>query len=187
MELRSTDLPGCFAVNAKTAADDRGSFAKTFYAPDYARFGLRSDWQEEIHTSSRRGVVRGMHFQTPPAQHAKLVFCVVGEVLDVVVDLRRGSPTYREHRAFSLRASDGAGLYIPSGLAHGFAALSEVSTMFYKITGIHSPPHDAGIAWDSFGFDWPFAEPSLSDRDRKHPALGDYDSPFVFDADEPGR
>lgn len=187
MEIEPTDLPGCFRLHARVGADRRGAFTKTFEAASYARFGLRADWGEEIHTTSNRGVVRGMHFQTPPAAQAKLLFCVVGEVDDVVVDLRRGSPTFGEHRAFSLRAAEGGGLYVPSGLAHGFASMAEASTLFYKLTGAYSPAHDAGIAWDGFGYAWPVAEPVLSDRDLALPRLCDYDSPFTFDAEAPAR
>lgn len=187
MEIEQTGLPGCVVVRPRAIADARGSFVKTFHAGDFERLGLRCDWREEFYSSSVEGVVRGMHFQTPPADHAKLVYCVRGEVLDVVVDLRAGSPTYGEHRSVSLSESNHAGLYIPSGLAHGFLSLNELSTMLYKVTSVHSPDNDAGIAWDSFGFAWPVAEPLISDRDRRHPPLGAFKSPFLFDADAPHR
>jgi len=187
MEAAATDIPGCFRMRARVGSDRRGGFVKTFEASTYARLGLRGDWAEEIHTTSRAGVIRGMHFQTPPAAHAKLLFCIAGKVEDVVVDLRRGSPTFGQYRAFALRADDGDGLYVPSGLAHGFASIADRSTLFYKITGAYAPAHDAGIAWDGFGYAWPVADPVLSDRDRGHPRLADYDSPFVFDPAEPAR
>lgn len=182
MEVEKTDIPGCLVVRIKTVTDARGRFAKTYHGPSFATLCPVAGWQEDIHTTSLRGVVRGMHFQLPPAEHVKLVFCVVGEVLDVVLDLRCGSPTYGQYRTFTLSAENGLGLYIPAGCAHGFAALAETSTMFYKISGVHSPEHDAGIAWDSFGCDWPIAEPLMSERDRTHPPLKDFDSPFAFDA-----
>lgn len=181
METESTDIPGCLVVRVKTMADVRGRFTKSYHAPSFASLAPPSGWQEDLHTSSVRGVVRGMHFQLPPAEHIKLVFCVVGEVLDVVLDLRRGSPTYGEHRKFTLSADNGVGLYIPAGCAHGFAAIGEANTMFYKISGVHSPEHDAGIGWDGFGCDWPFDVPLLSDRDRQHRPLEAFESPFVFD------
>jgi dTDP-4-dehydrorhamnose 3,5-epimerase len=187
MEVRATDIPGCHRVNVRVGTDDRGGFIKSFDKAQYRSFGLREDWQEEIHTSSRRGVIRGMHFQTPPAEHAKLLYCVAGEVLDVVVDLRRGSPTFGEHRAFVLQADRGDALYVPSGLAHGFAARSKTAMMYYKITGPYAPAHDLGIAWDGFGFDWQVENPILSERDRSHPTLADFQSPFVFHPGDPAR
>jgi dTDP-4-dehydrorhamnose 3,5-epimerase len=187
MHISGTDIPGCFRLNARVGSDARGSFVKSYEAGRYAQFGLRHDWREEIHTISNRGVLRGMHFQTPPAEHAKLLFCIAGAVIDVVVDLRRGSPTFGEHRAFELNAEEGDGLYIPSGLAHGFVCVAQSATLFYKMTGEYSPAHDAGIAWDSFGFDWPVQRPMLSARDQQHPRLAAYQSPFLFDASEPAR
>ncbi|HEY0129935.1 MAG TPA: dTDP-4-dehydrorhamnose 3,5-epimerase family protein, partial [Allosphingosinicella sp.] len=161
-------------------ADARGWFHKTFHVEAFADAGLRTDWREEYCSLSRRSVLRGMHFQVPPADHAKLVYCLAGEVLDVVVDLRAGSPTFGEHRAFTLTPEAGAGLYIPEGLAHGFLGLSAESLMYYKVTSVHAPDADRGIAWDSFGFDWPVDAPLLSDRDRGHPPLAEFHSPFRF-------
>jgi dTDP-4-dehydrorhamnose 3,5-epimerase len=187
VEIEQTGLPGCVVVRPRAVADARGNFVKTFHAGDFERLGLRCDWREEFYSSSVEGVVRGMHFQIPPADHAKLVYCVRGEVLDVVVDLRAGSPTYGEHRSFGLSEDNHAGLYIPSGLAHGFVSVSALSTMLYKVTSVHSPEHDAGIAWDSFGLAWPVTDPQMSDRDRRHPPLAAFETPFSFNADAPHR
>lgn len=187
MEFRPTAIPGCTIVATRSIGDVRGAFAKTFHADSFAAAGLRTDWREEYHSHSRAGVVRGMHFQTPPADHAKLVYCLAGAVLDVVVDLRVGSPTYRQVIAETLSAENGLGLYAPSGCAHGFAAIGEDSLMLYKVTSVHAPECDAGIAWDTIGFDWPVASPLLSDRDRAHPPLADFASPFRFDAQDPFR
>lgn len=182
VELEEIGIPGCFAVRPRVFADHRGAFVKMFPAPQFEEFGLCTDWQEELWSTSRGGILRGMHFQLPPAHHAKLVYCVAGEILDVVVDLRRGSPTFGEHRSLTLSSGNGVGLYVPSGCAHGFLSMRDESTVLYKITSVHSPEHDAGIAWDSFGFDWPVGDPLMSDRDRRHPPLSEFDSPFIFDA-----
>lgn len=187
MEFEELGLPGAWVVRPRVLADARGSFVKTFHLPTFAAHGLRTDWAEEYRSSSRPGVIRGMHFQTPPADHAKLVFCLEGEVLDVVVDLRRGSPTHGEHRSITLDAATGTGLYIPSGCAHGFLSVGDTSTMYYKVTSVHAPDRDAGLAWDSFGFAWPVAEPILSERDRGHPPLAAFASPFAFDPQAPCR
>jgi dTDP-4-dehydrorhamnose 3,5-epimerase len=121
--------------------------------------------------------LRGMHFQLPPAAHDKLVYCPVGKVLDVVLDLRssakRGRFISRE-----LNASNREMLFIPRGCAHGFVALEDESMMVYQTSTVHSPAHDAGVLWNSFGFAWPVANPILSERDQKFPALRDFKSPF---------
>jgi dTDP-4-dehydrorhamnose 3,5-epimerase len=184
VQVEETGIPGCYLVRPRLIRDVRGAFAKTFHSDQFEARGMRTDWREEYFTTSRRGVVRGMHFQVPPAEHAKLVFCVAGEVVDVVVDLRRGSPTEGKHRAFRLAGVD-LGLYIPVGCAHGFASTSDESTMFYKVTSVHAPDQDAGIAWNSFGLEWPVEAPILSERDRKHPALADFSSPFLFEPAKP--
>jgi len=187
MEIEPTGIPGCHLLQARVLGDARGSFVKTVHTPRFEELGLRTDWREEYFTVSARGVVRGMHFQLPPAEHAKLVFCLTGEVLDVVLDLRCGSPTFGQAKGFTLSAENGRGLYLPVGCAHGFVSLSEASGMYYKVTSVHAPEQDAGIAWDSFGFDWPVSDPVLSDRDRRHPALADFESPFHFDPEQAAR
>ena len=183
MDIEPTDIPGCFLFQTRPLTDPRGSFVKTFHGPRYMELGLRDDWQEEFFSVSAAGVVRGLHFQLPPAGHAKMVFCLTGAVLDVVVDLRRGSPAYGRPLKFNLSAENGRGLYLPTGCAHGFASLTDHSGMYYKVTSVHSPEHDAGIAWDSVGLNWGVEAPQLSDRDRSHPALAQFNSPFVFNSE----
>jgi dTDP-4-dehydrorhamnose 3,5-epimerase len=181
VDIEPTSIPGCHVLQARVLRDSRGTFMKTFHTPRFDELGLRTDWREEYFSSSARGVIRGMHFQLPDADHAKMVFCLTGEVLDVVVDLRKGSPAYGKPASFTLSAENGRGLYLPTGCAHGFVSRSEESGMYYKVTSIHSADHDAGIAWDSIDFDWPVSAPEMSDRDRRHPTLADFNSPFVFD------
>jgi len=181
MDIEPTDIPGCYILQPRVLEDPRGSFVKTFHVPRFEELGLRTDWREEYFTVSSSNVLRGMHFQLPPAEHAKMVFCLTGEVLDVVLDLRRGSPTYGMARGFSLSAQNGRGVYLPIGCAHGFVSLSPSAGMYYKVTSVHAAAQDAGIAWHSFGFAWPVNDPLLSERDRRHPTLADFVSPFVFD------
>lgn len=182
MDIEPTEIPGCYLLQARVLGDARGTFVKTFHTPRFEELGLRTDWREEYFSTSTKGVVRGMHFQLPPADHAKMVFCLSGEVLDVVLDLRRGSPAFGKAQGFTLSAENGRGLYLPTGCAHGFLSISDASGMYYKVTSVHSPEHDAGVAWNSFGFDWPIDVPVLSDRDGRHPALNQFDTPFKFDA-----
>lgn len=178
MELIPTSLSGCLEIRPFYVQDERGAFVKTFHAERFAEAGLPVDWREEFYSSSRKGVIRGMHFQTPPHDHEKLVYCVQGRVLDVVVDLRRLSPTYGRHAAVELHAAKGNGLFIPKGIAHGFLALTDDVLMTYKVTSVHAPAHDAGIHWNSFGLDWGVEDPIVSVRDRAHPPLGEFVSPW---------
>jgi dTDP-4-dehydrorhamnose 3,5-epimerase len=187
MDIERTEIPGCYVLQARVLGDRRGSFVKTFHAPRFQELGLRTDWKEEYFSLSAKGVVRGMHFQLPPADHAKMVFCLTGEVLDVVVDLRRGSPAYRKATAFMLSAENGRAVYIPTGCAHGFLSRTDGTGLYYKVTSVHAPENDRGIAWNSIDFDWPTHDPFLSDRDRGHPTLSNFDSPFVFDHDRAAR
>lgn len=179
MELEPLTINGCHVLRTPAFGDVRGSFVKSYHVEEFDRLGLRTDWREEYFSASRAGVIRGMHFQVPPAEHAKLVFCVAGRVLDVILDLRVGSPTFGQSCGVELDAQSGRGVYIPVGCAHGFLSLSEGSVMYYKVTSVHAPVEDRGIAWDSFGFDWPVDTPILSPRDAAHPRLADFASPFT--------
>lgn len=187
MKIEDFGLAGAFILRPRKISDDRGDLVKTFHAPTFEEHRLRTDWREEFYSTSRVGVIRGMHFQMPPAQHAKLVTCVAGAVIDVAIDLRRGSPTEKIVRSVVLDEVGAAGLYLPSGIAHGFQSTSATSTMLYKVTSVHAPEQDAGIAWNSFGFDWPIDNPVISDRDRSHPSLDAFESPFVFNQEAATR
>lgn len=178
MELIPTSLKCCYQVHPFFAEDERGTFVKTFHEERFAELGLPTDWREEYYSYSRKGVIRGMHFQTPPHDHEKLVYCMHGRVLDVVVDLRKESSTYGLHVALELDSALGHGLLIPKGMAHGFLALTEKVLMAYKVTTVYSPTNDAGIRWNSFGLDWGVDQPIVSARDRDHPEFANFISPF---------
>ena len=177
-------LPGCFEVLPRAADDERGRFVKFFHAPSFAARGLDHGFAEGFHTTTRRGAIRGMHLQLPPRAHAKLVWCIAGTMVDVLLDLRRGSPTYGEHVALELDESVPRGLYIPPGVAHGFCTTSDRSILGYLVTSVHSPQHDSGVRWDTFGMEWPDRSPIVSARDAMLPALEEFVTPFEF-ADQP--
>ena len=181
-ELQAQALPGCFEIQPRVFDDARGRFVKCFHKDAFAELGLHTDFAEEYYSHSRRGVVRGMHFQVPPAEHVKLVYCVQGEVFDVVLDLRVGSPTYGKTATFRLSAVQGNLLYIPKGLAHGFCVTSEVATLIYKVSTVHAPQQDSGVLWSSLDVDWPMtgAAPAVvSVRDAAFLPWSDFKSPFV--------
>jgi dTDP-4-dehydrorhamnose 3,5-epimerase len=181
VRLEELSIPGCFQLFHDRFADRRGSFIKLFNQDVFAGLGLRTDWREEYFSLSARGVIRGMHFQVPPHEHAKLVHCLSGQAFDVVLDLRRGSPTFGKSQAVLLDADKGNGIYIPAGIAHGFLALTDDCLMHYKVTSVHAAAADKGILWSSFGQEWPEAAPVLSERDSAHPPLAAFASPFVFE------
>lgn len=179
-ELIQTPIAGCYEIQPKVLSDERGCFVKTFHRAEFAARGLQLDFDEEYYSVSRAGVIRGLHFQLPPMDHVKLVYCLSGSVFDAVLDLRIGSPSYGQSFSTELSASKGNGLYIPKGLAHGFAVTSESAILTYKVSTVYSPQHDAGILWNSANIDWPITDPTLSNRDQSFAALSDFQSPFHF-------
>ncbi|MES2741352.1 MAG: dTDP-4-dehydrorhamnose 3,5-epimerase [Pseudomonadota bacterium] len=181
MHILPTALPGCFQLVPNILRDTRGSFVKVFHEEVFRQHGLATAYAEEYYSVSRRGVLRGLHFQTPPMAHVKLVYCAQGAVLDAAVDLRAGSPTYGRHLLCELSADNGHMLYLAPGVAHGFYTLSEQALMVYKVTSTYSQPHDGGILWNSAGIAWPDAEPLLSVRDQHFTPLADFASPFTFE------
>ena len=180
MKLRPTPIPGCFAIHFNAFEDSRGSFVKTFRATSFRELGLEAAFTESFYSTSAEGVLRGMHFQLPPADGAKLIYVLWGEVLDVAVDLRVGSPTFGKYTTFELSAETPHAAYIPRGVAHGFLATKGPATLVYNVSSEYDAKLDAGIRWDSFGLDWPVLKPHTSARDANFPALRDFESPFRF-------
>ncbi len=176
--LKPSAIQGCFELQPKVLDDARGRFVKVFHEAAFAELGLETNFVEEYYSVSHKNVVRGMHFQRPPMDHIKMVYCVQGEVMDVVVDLRVGSPSYGQHAVFELSAGKANSIYIPKGMAHGFRALSENTVMVYKVSTVYSPEHDMGVLWDSLGIAWPTNEPIMSARDRCFPTFTQFESPF---------
>ena len=172
-------LAGLSLFRPKLFRDERGTFVKTFHSPSYEAEGIVFDTQEEFYSSSSAGVIRGMHFQVPDRAHAKLVTCLQGRILDVVLDLRLTSPSYGQHWSVVIESADPAVLYVPIGFAHGFLAQTPNALVHYRCTTAHSPAHDRGIRWDSFGFAWPERRPIVSARDKTFPPLSGFVSPFI--------
>jgi len=180
MEIRETEIPGCYEVQPRLFKDDRGVFVKTFHAEEFRSLGLCADWKEQYYSTSNQGVLRGLHFQLPPHDHAKLVYCVAGSVEDVALDLRVGSPTYGKAIILELSAAKGNMIYLPKGLAHGFCTPNEPATLVYNVGSVYDPAADAGIRWDSVDVNWLVQKPLLSDRDRTFPAFDEFKSPFRY-------
>lgn len=177
--MKESKIAGCYELTPHVFEDARGRFIKTYHSNAFTEVGLEADYREEYYSVSRKGVLRGLHFQLPPHDHTKLVYCVEGEVMDVVVDLRVNSPTYGQYEAFELNSLKSNMIYIPSGLAHGFLTLSERAILLYKVTTEYHADSDSGIRWDSVGIRWPIhQEPIISERDRSLISLDQFHSPF---------
>lgn len=155
-------------------ADDRGFFLETYRRDAYRDAGIDADFVQDNHSRSVYGTVRAFHFQIQPGQ-AKLVRTARGSVLDVIVDLRRESPTYGEHEAFELSDENNRQLYVPIGFGHGFCVTSDIADVTYKVSSYYDGANERGIAWDDpdVGVSWPVQEPLVSDRDRSNPRLRD--------------
>ena len=162
----------------RATEDDRGVFVKSFHETLFASQGIHFTTREEFYSTSKKDVLRGMHFQKPPHDHAKLVTCLRGRIQDVLLDLRKNQPTFGHSWAVELSEQNHQVLYIPAGLAHGFIALDGEALVHYKTTSVHNPENDVGILWDSFDFTWPVKHPILSKRDLSFPRWRETESPF---------
>ncbi|MEY4245464.1 MAG: hypothetical protein RLZZ245_3049 [Verrucomicrobiota bacterium] len=180
MQLISTPLPGIKVLRPFVFEDTRGNFVKSFHEEQFAHHCIAMSVREEFFSTSATNVLRGMHFQVPPHSHQKLVYCITGRVLDVVLDIRKNSPTYGKSAAFELSAANRHVVHIPVGFAHGFISQEEESCLVYKTDALHVPECDAGILWSSFGFEWPLdiKPPVISQRDLGHTKFQDFQSPF---------
>lgn len=184
MNAEPLTLPGCFRLLPKVAEDDRGTLVKDFVADEYAALKLPTAFAEEFYSRSNKNVLRGMHYQSPPHDLAKVVSCIHGRVRDVLVDLRVGSPLYRAHEIIDLSAGRASVLFLPPGIAHGYLVLSEMAIIAYRVTRGYAPSHDAGVRWDTIGANWGIRRPIVSARDASFPALAQLDSPFVYQPHE---
>ena len=183
IEVKKTDIEGVLIIEPKVFGDARGYFLESFNAKEFAeKTGLNINFVQDNESMSSYGVMRGLHFQNPPYTQSKLVRCVKGAVLDVAVDIRKGSPTYGKHVAVELTEDNHRQFFVPRGFAHGFAVLSEVAVFQYKCDNFYAPQADGGISIldESLGIDWkiPTDKALLSEKDTKHALLKDFDNPF---------
>jgi dTDP-4-dehydrorhamnose 3,5-epimerase len=170
-----TDLSGAMLIEIEPVRDERGFFARTFCEHEFGEQGLETRFvQHSISHTSLKGSVRGMHFQRDPASEIKVVSCAQGAILDVIVDLRRGSPTHGRWQGFELTAGEHNSLYIPKGFAHGFQALTDDAVVKYLISEFYTPAAAGGVRHDdlAFAISWPLPVSSISDKDRNWPDYG---------------
>ena len=182
MEVIKTDIEGVVIIRPRVFTDARGYFFESYSKREFDEKVRPVSFVQDNESCSTRGVMRGLHFQRPPFTQSKLVRCVKGAVLDVAVDIRKGSPTYGRHVAVELTEDNHLQFFVPRGFAHGFAVLSDVAVFQYKCDEFYHPEADGGISIldSSLGIDWRLdpADAILSDKDTRHPLLADFDSPF---------
>ncbi|MDE6226144.1 MAG: dTDP-4-dehydrorhamnose 3,5-epimerase [Muribaculaceae bacterium] len=187
MNVIKTDIEGVVILEPRVFNDSRGYFFESYNKKTFDSEVCPVEFVQDNESCSSRGVMRGLHFQRPPHAQAKLVRCVRGAVLDVAVDIRKGSPTFGKYVSCLLTEENHRQFFIPRGFAHGFAVISDTAVFQYKCDNYYAPEADGGISIldPSLGIDWgfPFEEAILSDKDKKHPLLKDFDSPFIFDSD----
>ena len=188
MEVIKTAIEGVYIIEPKVFGDSRGYFFESFSEREFKEKVGDIHFVQDNESMSKFGVMRGLHFQRPPYAQSKLVRCVKGQVVDVAVDIRKGSPTYGQHVAALLTEENHRQFFIPQGFAHGFAVLSESAVFQYKCDNFYHPEVDGGISIldETLGIDWGLTmeEALLSEKDTKHPKLAEFDSPFVWNQEQ---
>lgn len=180
MEIETFDIEGLILIKPKAFEDERGFFMESYNKKKFEEIGIDVEFVQDNHSKSSKGVLRGLHFQTPPFAQDKLVRVTRGEVLDIAVDIRKGSATYGMWQGVILNEENRHMFFVPKGFAHGFAVLSEVCDFQYKVSNYYSAENDGGIIWNDpeIGIDWQIEDPLISEKDSKHPLLKDFTTPF---------
>ena len=185
MEIVKTDIEGVVIIEPKVFGDARGYFFESFSQREFDEKIGKIDFVQDNESKSCYGVLRGLHFQNPPYSQAKLVRCVRGRVLDVAVDIRKGSPTYGKYVAVELSEDNHKTLFIPRGFAHGFSVLSETAVFQYKCDNYYAPQSEGALQWNDndLNINWLISDDKviLSEKDKHHQSFKDFESPFVFE------
>lgn len=180
MKIIETEIQGVYLIENYHAEDSRGNFIKTYHADFFRENHLCVDFKESYFSVSKKDVIRGMHLQLPPADHEKLVYVAKGEMLDVVLDMRKGSSTYGKSIKRLLSEKNHQSIYIPRGVAHGFKSLVDDTITVYNVSTVYNQAYDSGIRFDSFDFDWAIEKPILSDRDLNLVSFHEFDKQNPF-------
>ena len=181
-KFRRLEIPEVILIEPVVFEDERGFFMETYKYSDFSNFGIKERFVQDNHSKSKKGVLRGLHYQKNPKAQGKLVRCIRGKIFDVAVDIRKGSPTFGKWVGVILSEENKRMLYIPKGFAHGFCVLSDEAEVVYKCTEEYSPENDRGIIWNDkdIGIKWPIKDPILSEKDKKHPTLKNADINFIY-------
>jgi dTDP-4-dehydrorhamnose 3,5-epimerase len=180
MKILATPFEGLYVIEPQVWGDARGHFFESYSEAAFKAAGLPTDFVQDNQSLSAKGILRGLHFQAPPFAQGKLVRVITGAVLDVVVDIRKSSPTYGQHFKIELSADNKKMLWVPPGFAHGFVTLEDQTIFVYKVTGLYHKESEGGLLWNDpqLGIDWGVADPLLSDKDKLQPSWAAFRSPF---------
>jgi len=174
MKIIKTAFDDLYIMEYGSFKDGRGEFVKTIHEETFASHGLNHQYTESFYSVSKKNVIRGMHFQIPPADHVKLVYVVTGAIIDVVLDIRKESLTFGQVFSLALNSQNRKGIYIGKGFAHGFLSLEDNTTVEYHTSTSQDRALEAGIKYDSFGFDWKTPQPVISERDQQFQSFSDF-------------
>jgi len=180
--FKRLEIPDVILVEPNLLSDNRGFFYESFKESDFLSYGIRDKFVQDNFSHSVRDVIRGLHYQNPPRSQAKLITAIKGKIFDVVVDIRKNSPTYGKWASEILSEDNHRLLYVPEGFAHGFCVLSEQSDVFYKVSNEYSPKHEQGIIWNdhTINISWPIEKPIISDKDNQLPSLENSNNDFIY-------
>ncbi len=184
MEIIKEPLPGLLVLKPKVFSDTRGYFFESFNEQAFKMLGINAPFVQDNQSLSNKGALRGMHFQCPPHAQDKLIRVIKGSVLDVVIDIRVGSPTFGKHFGIELSEDNFLGMYIPKGFAHGFLTLQDHTIFSYKCSDFYFPETEGGILWNdkNLNINWGISDPILSEKDKLHPTLSNLNSPFIYES-----
>jgi len=175
-------IPEVVLIEPQVFGDERGYFCETYKYSEFEKAGIHLEFVQTNHSKSKKGVLRGLHFQNDPNAQGKLVRSIAGDIYDVAVDIRKGSPTYGQWIGEILSAENKKMLYVPVGFAHGFCVLSEEAEMLYKCTAEYTPESESGIIWNdpTINIDWPVKEPMIADKDQQLKILAETENNFIY-------
>lgn len=177
MKFKETNIENLYIINNKESIDERGNFVKTFHFTTFSNF-LKFEIKEQYYTISKKNTIRGLHFQKRPYEHSKLIYCINGSVIDVVIDLRKKSKTFLNIFSHKLSSKSTQSILIPYGCAHGFLSLEDNSSILYNVDSEYNKENDSGILYSSIDFDWRISDPIVSDRDKGFDLLKDFKNFF---------